>query len=252
MAASSFTFFASYYEALRYLPDDGCGKMLKAMCEYAFSDTEPQFSDPTQQGYWTLIKPILNRSIERSKAGRQGGNNGLGVSRNIGNSNASKSIANSEQIKSKSKQERNGIGVEKEKEKEKEGSGDGVICTQRASATRFIPPTVEDVAAYCKERDNGIDAQHFVDFYAARGWHYGNTAIKDWRACVRTWEQRNSGSKAKANNGANLGVGEYIDNDGKRRYGTGNLPPVPMSAPPRPSNDTVFSRESNSWIPAGL
>ena len=114
MAASSFTFFASYYEALRYLPDDGCGKMLKAMCEYVFSDTEPQFSDPTQQGYWTLIKPILNRSIERSKAGRQGGNNGLGVSRNIGNNNASKSIANPEQIKSKTKQERNGIGVEKE------------------------------------------------------------------------------------------------------------------------------------------
>ena len=120
MAASSFTFFASYYEALRYLPDDGCGKMLKAMCEYAFSDTEPQFSDPTQQGYWTLIKPILNRSLERSKAGRQGGNNGLGVSRNIGNSNASKSIANSEQIKSKTKQERNGIGVGKGKGKGKE------------------------------------------------------------------------------------------------------------------------------------
>ncbi len=250
MAANSFTFFASYYEALRYLPDDGCGKMLKAMCEYAFSDNEPQFSDPTQQGYWTLIKPILNRSIERSKAGRQGGNNGLGISRNIGNSNASKKIANTEQNKSKTIQERNGIGVEKEMERN--GNGNGVIDTKRAPVARFVPPSVEDVAAYCKERGNGIDAQHFVDFYAARGWKYGNTQIKDWQACVRTWEQRNGGSKVKANNSASLGVGEYIDNDGQRRYGTGNLPPVPMSAPPRPSSDTVFSRESNSWIPAGL
>lgn len=54
----------------------------------------------------------------------------------------------------------------------------------------FKPPTVEEVAAYCQERQNGIDPQTFVDFYSASGWKRGNTKIKDWKACVRTWERR--------------------------------------------------------------
>ena len=36
-----------------------------------------------------------------------------------------------------------------------------------------VPPTVEEVRAYCQERGNGIDPEAFVDFYAARGWKYG-------------------------------------------------------------------------------
>ncbi|MCL1921687.1 MAG: hypothetical protein FWG50_11560, partial [Kiritimatiellaeota bacterium] len=57
---------------------------------------------------------------------------------------------------------------------------------------KFTPPTAEEVRAYCAERNNGIDANDFIDHYAARGWHYnGNLAMKDWRAAVRTWEKRN-------------------------------------------------------------
>lgn len=55
----------------------------------------------------------------------------------------------------------------------------------------FKPPTVEEVAAYCKERNNTIDAQSFVDFYQAREWRYsGNVKMKDWKAAVRNWENR--------------------------------------------------------------
>ncbi|MBP3428562.1 MAG: hypothetical protein J6M47_09920 [Clostridia bacterium] len=54
---------------------------------------------------------------------------------------------------------------------------------------RFVPPTLDEVAAYCTERGNGIDAQQFLDHYEAAGWMRGKTKIKDWRACVRTWER---------------------------------------------------------------
>jgi predicted phage replisome organizer len=53
-------------------------------------------------------------------------------------------------------------------------------------STRFRPPTVEQVAEYCRERKNGIDPNRFVDYYTARGW----AKIKDWKACVRTWERK--------------------------------------------------------------
>lgn len=58
-------------------------------------------------------------------------------------------------------------------------------------AQKFIPPTVEEVAAYCRERDNFIDPQHFIDYYEARNWMLGKTKMKDWKAAIRTWEQRN-------------------------------------------------------------
>lgn len=55
---------------------------------------------------------------------------------------------------------------------------------------RFVPPTIEEVKAYCQERKNSVDPQHFVDFYEANGWVQGKgKPIKDWRATVRTWER---------------------------------------------------------------
>lgn len=55
----------------------------------------------------------------------------------------------------------------------------------------FVPPSVDDVRAYCTERGNHVDPQRFVDFYTANGWMQGHgKKIKDWRAAVRTWEGR--------------------------------------------------------------
>ena len=63
---------------------------------------------------------------------------------------------------------------------------------------RFVPPSVEEVAAYCAERNNSIDAQAFVDHYAASGWRRGKTPISDWKACVRTWERNRMNEPRRA------------------------------------------------------
>lgn len=55
---------------------------------------------------------------------------------------------------------------------------------------RFSPPSVSDVEVYCRERRNDVDPQRFVDFYASKGWNVGSQPMKDWKAAVRTWEQR--------------------------------------------------------------
>ena len=65
----------------------------------------------------------------------------------------------------------------------------------------FVPPTIDEVKAYCEERNNKVDAVYFVDYYTARQWHFNNGGkMKDWRATVRTWERRNfeSSSNTKA------------------------------------------------------
>ena len=66
-------------------------------------------------------------------------------------------------------------------------------CANAHSArarARFVPPTLEEVKAYCDERKNGIDPNEFIDFYASKGWKVGKNSMTDWQACVRTWEKR--------------------------------------------------------------
>jgi hypothetical protein len=54
----------------------------------------------------------------------------------------------------------------------------------------FVPPSLEEVSAYCQERQNGIDPEQFISFYASKGWKVGKHKMVDWKACVRTWEKR--------------------------------------------------------------
>ena len=76
---------------------------------------------------------------------------------------------------------------EKEKDKDKEKEKEKEISEKRV---RFSPPTIDEVTAYCRERNNNVDPERFIDFYSSKGWKVGNQPMKDWKACVRTWEQR--------------------------------------------------------------
>lgn len=69
----------------------------------------------------------------------------------------------------------------------------------KKTAKRFSPPTLEEVKAYCLERNNNVDAERFIDYYTSNGWFVGKNKMKDWKAAVRTWE-KNGYSGKKANN----------------------------------------------------
>lgn len=85
-------------------------------------------------------------------------------------------------------------------------------CSEKSKAakphvktTRFVPPTVEEVREYCKERGNGIDAESFIAHYEANGWMQGKSPIKSWKACVTTWEKsRGFKRQAPADNAPGL------------------------------------------------
>lgn len=59
----------------------------------------------------------------------------------------------------------------------------------RSKSTRFTPPTLAEVKAYCIERGNNVDAERFIDFYSSKGWMVGKNKMKDWKAAVRNWER---------------------------------------------------------------
>lgn len=72
--------------------------------------------------------------------------------------------------------------------------GKDSICKPKK---RFAAPTINEVAQYCKERQNGIDPQRFIDHYTSNGWKVGKSPMKDWKAAVRTWEKNEYSSKPK-------------------------------------------------------
>lgn len=74
------------------------------------------------------------------------------------------------------------IGIDSERLR----SGESKSRTRK----RFRPPTVEEVEAYCFERNNKVDAERFVDYYTANGWKVGKNPMKDWKAAVRNWERK--------------------------------------------------------------
>ena len=76
------------------------------------------------------------------------------------------------------------IDIEKDIDIEKEKDN-----KRSAQNKRFVPPSVDEVRAYCKERGNNIDAESFVDYYTSTGWLVGKKPMKDWKASVRTWER---------------------------------------------------------------
>ena len=53
----------------------------------------------------------------------------------------------------------------------------------------FIEPTYNEILEYCTQRKNGIDVNKFLNFYASKGWMVGKNKMKDWKACIRSWEK---------------------------------------------------------------
>lgn len=64
--------------------------------------------------------------------------------------------------------------------------------------TKFVKPTLEDIAEYCERRKNSVDPEKFLSYYAANGWKLSNgNKMADWQAAVITWEQRDNGGAIK-------------------------------------------------------
>ena len=74
---------------------------------------------------------------------------------------------------------------------DKDSKESACVC-EDTPTLRFTPPTIEEVTAYCKERNNNVDAQQFIAFYISKGWMVGKNKMKDWKACIRTWERRDA------------------------------------------------------------
>ena len=91
-----------------------------------------------------------------------------------------------------------------EKELEKDIEIEKEIHSSAKSTTtkrkRFEKPTLSQITQYCLERNNNVNTEQFYDYYESNGWKVGKNAMKDWKACVRTWERNGYDKPIKKKN----------------------------------------------------
>ena len=174
MALESFNAYHSYLDTMEALNDAECGRLFRALLEYSATGAAPELRG-NERFVFPGMRSQIDRDIEKYNAkcarNRENGEKGGGHSP----PNAPERPRTPPKDKDK----------DKDKDKVISFPPNGVKENARAHH-----PTVEEVAAYCRERGNRVDAERFVDFYASKGWKVGNQPMKDWKACVRTWERR--------------------------------------------------------------
>ena len=173
----SFIFHADYIDDL---PPQHKAEFMQYTIDYGLYDKTPPLSaDMLEYALWAKIKRRIDTEAEKYEA----------------ISNKRREAANKRYAKEMPPAAKNANADFAEEPKAK------LAKAEAAKHASFVKPTVEEIAAYCSERKNGIDAQAFFDFYESKGWKVGAVKMKDWRASVRTWEQRHkkeSGGRNKA------------------------------------------------------
>lgn len=185
--ADKFMFFDNFKETADKLPDDLRLKFYDAMTDYVFKGIEPD--DVIIGALITAIKPSLDKEEKRG-----------------GNHNPTGQNQYSE-VKKEVKVIKVGQSGQSFLETETETEKDNLKVIQKEPAKKFVKPTIDEVKAYCLERNNGVDAERWFDWYEANGWRSGKNPMKDWRAAVRTWERGSENSKPASGRNS----GEFSD-----------------------------------------
>jgi hypothetical protein len=129
------------------------------------------------------IKRDAEKRFKQSIASKENGKMGGRPKKAKPKQNRSKTEANNSNVMENHNIENNFKSVEIEAVKNK----------------KFIKPTIQEIKDYCFERKNNVDANKFFNHYEANGWKVGKNAMKDWKACVRTWEGNNFNNNTKTN-----------------------------------------------------
>lgn len=178
--------YYDWIEQTAALSDAERGRLFIAILEYARSGLEPKL-DGRESILFPVFQSVVDRDNEKNAVLAENGAKG-GKNSKANLSKSKQNEANLSKSKPTNNKRHNTQDIRHNTQDIEQKTQDGVLTR----ATRFTPPTVNEVAEYCGERGNGVDPERFVDFYASKGWKVGKEPMKDWKATVRTWERRDS------------------------------------------------------------
>lgn len=175
-AFDAFLFYRSYRESLNGMTQKDQLATLLAIIDYALYGVEPDLKGKMPAAIFTVARPVIDSNNAKRKAGKKGGRpkkETIGFSENetIGFPSEKPDALYNRETEEQRNEERRKCGA-----------------ASPPTRTRFVPPTLEEVTAYVRERGSRVDPQAFIDFYAAKGWMVGKSKMKDWKAACRSAE----------------------------------------------------------------
>ena len=187
---NSFILYTEQKAVIDKLTDEQAGKLIKAI--YAHETGEEMELDAILDLVITPFLTVLEKDKEkyeekcekRAQAGAKGGKQRVANQANA--TFAKQTQANDNKIK---QTQANQADNDNEYDNDNDFKKENIKRKSTTQAKAFVKPTVEEVKAYCVERKNNVSPDKFIDFYESKGWLIGKNPMKDWKACVRTWEK---------------------------------------------------------------
>ena len=175
----SFTFFQSFADAANMMNDTDRLAFYDAIVGCAIYGEETDALPPAAHLVFTAIKPILEANVRDRDNGSKGGR----PKTENPSENPQKNPSKNPTPKPKVKYSNVEYSIVEESSKKSNIKESG----QAATATKFIPPTLEEVKAFIQEKGYKVNALKFYSYYSSNGWKVGKNPMKSWKQAVVSW-----------------------------------------------------------------
>lgn len=182
----NFTFFQSFGEAAMMMPDDERLAFYDAIVRFAILEEEPTDLPGSAKLVFAAIKPIVANSVRDTLNGSQGGRPRKTPSETPLKTPTKTPTKKPNENLMYSNVEECNVNV-----------GEGKEVADAPTRTRFVKPSLQEVAAYAASMHyTGFNAERFQAYYESNGWKVGRNPMKDWKAAVRNWHAKDKAEAA--------------------------------------------------------
>lgn len=235
--------FFGYRKSLASLTDEQFGRVIRAALAYAEDGEIPEL-DALEALAFAVMRGDIDRAkakyetiAERNRANGMKGGRPRNPENPVGYLGTQKNPENPEEpkkpIQNKTKQDKT------TQHEESVSAADAADTPAKRQRKTFVPPTVDEVRAYCEEQGFAtISPEAFIDYYSANGWKVGSQSMKDWRATVRNWARRDKERGVVPKDKGSFDTDEFADAAIKASYSRMDAQPEPKETP-EPEPDYV-------------
>ena len=170
----SFVFYKSFVDAIDVLDPEDQLIAYQVITHYATVGIEPDPSIGIAYAIFLMAKPQLDANSNRRNNGVKGGRPSKETN---GFENGKPMVMDSENHRFSEEKpnvnENENVNVNKKESREK----------------KFVPPTLEEVRAYCLERKSNVSPEKFYEYFTQGNWtdSKGNK-VRNWKQKLLTWE----------------------------------------------------------------
>ena len=224
---NSFVFYETFESVIEELPEEMQLKFYRYITQYGLHGIEPEVTG-IEKAIWTQIQFAIDQAQNRRKRAIENGNKGGRPNKIETKNNPNETQKNQTITENNPDITENNRNITQAKPNnnlnvnvnvnanDNDNVNDnvkskGTSCEVPSSkSSRFIPPTLAEVEAYCFTRNNSVNAQQFIDFYSSKNWYVGKNKMTDWRASVRLWESRSKTSPTSRGHPSGMAVDDSL------------------------------------------